>query len=428
LNERVHNHLAFAGLFSSAVTSQAVLSAANFAVGLVLIRYTTDVQYGYYVLALNALLLLVSLQNAVFNPPLSIRINRLDSTERRGEFIGQLQGEQRRIGRAAAALCVLLGLVLWAAHVLDSITGPLVLATAAAALATLDREFFRMVLLALRRPQNVLRTDLLYVVCLVAGVVVAAQTSSPEAVAILTLGLAALSSRILLARTLRRDLPTSSATRPGMLREIAPLVAWTTAGAAIQWLFSQGYIYLVAGTLDVVAVAALAATRLLLMPVNLLSTGIGSLMLPLASGWLDRHGVALVRRRMWLFGAGVAVATLAYFAPLWFARDWIFATVFKKDFAHRDTLLLLWAAVFLVMVIRAQLGYLLAAQARFRALTLLTLASSVAALAIGYAAMLRFGVTGALMGMLIGEAITAVGIVTLSLRKEVPAVGATLRA
>jgi len=37
---------------------QALLSGANFAVGLILIRRTNDLQYSYYVLATNALLLL----------------------------------------------------------------------------------------------------------------------------------------------------------------------------------------------------------------------------------------------------------------------------------------------------------------------------------------------------------------------------------
>ena len=69
------------------------------------------------------------------------------------------------------------------------------------------------------------------------------------------------------------------------------------------------------------------------------------------------------------------------------------------------------------MVVRNQLAYLLAAQGRFRAQTLLTLACAVISLAAGYWGMLRFGVAGALVGMLIGELISVVGIVILSFRK-----------
>jgi O-antigen/teichoic acid export membrane protein len=114
---------------------------------------------------------------------------------------------------------------------------------------------------------------------------------------------------------------------------------------------------------------------------------------------------------------GLAAATLCYFSVLWLLRDWIFSVVLKKQFAQRDELLMLWGAIFLVMVVRNQLLYLLAAQERFRALTLLTLASAVVSLAVSYWGMLRFGVAGALVGLLIGESINATGIVILSFRK-----------
>jgi O-antigen/teichoic acid export membrane protein len=65
---------------------------------------------------------------------------------------------------------------------------------------------------------------------------------------------------------------------------------------------------------------------------------------------------------------------------------------------------------------RDQMNYLLAAQGRFRSLTLLTLGSALVSLAASYLAILRFGVPGALMGMLIGESISAIGTLMLSFR------------
>jgi O-antigen/teichoic acid export membrane protein len=417
VSDRRRRHFAFARLLSSAVVSQAVLSAASFAVGLILIRNTTDVQFGYYILASSAILLLVSLQSAFFNPPLAIRLTRLDRLGR-GELVGGLYREQRRLLPAFGAIAVVIALGLWYAQLLDAHTGPLALATVAASLAILHREYFRMVLFAHRRPYDVLRTDVFHVVLVVAGVLVATYTPVPAVAAVLALSLAAVASGILLSQTLHRHEPWDIRGTQGILREIAPLALWSTAGAAVHWSFSQGYIYLVAGTLDVAAVAAIAATRLLLMPVNLLSTGIGSLMLPLASGWLHQHGTRLLWRRLWLLALGLAVVTLCYFAVLWFLRDWIFAVVLKKQFAQRDALLMLWGAIFLVMAVRGQLVYLLAAQGRFRVLTFLALASAVIALTAGYWGMLQFGVAGALMGILIGESINLAGIVIVSLRKR----------
>ncbi len=416
MSDRSRRHLAFARLLSSAVISQALLSAASFAIGLILIRNTSDTQYSYYILASNAITLLVSLQNAFFNPPLALRMNRLDLTGR-SDLVGGLYREQRRIIPAVGGITIVIALGLLYVRVLDIHTGLLVLVTVVAALAILNREYFRMVLFAHRRPHDVLRTDVFYVVLMVAGVYIATLSPAPAVTAVFMLSLAAVMSGIFLSQTLHRHEPWNIHGTKGILREIAPLSAWSIAGAAIHWTFCPGYIYLVAGTLNLAAVAAIAATRLLLMPVNLLSTGIGSLMLPLAAGWLHRHGASLLWRRLCQFALGLIAATLCYFIMLWLFRDWIFAVVLKKTFAQRDELLLLWGAIFLVIVVRDQLVYFLAAQGRFRILTLLTLISAVLSLATSYWAMLRLGVVGALLGILVGELINVIGIVFLSFRK-----------
>jgi O-antigen/teichoic acid export membrane protein len=359
---------------------------------------------------------LTSLQNAFFGPPLAIHLSRLDRSGR-SDLVGGLYREQRRILPIVGTLALGVAFGLWCTNGLHPDIGTLIVATLAATIAILYREYFRMVLLAYRRPHDVLRTDAYYVTLMVMGVFVATFTRTPAITAIFTLCLAAIASAFFLARTLRRHESWNAEGAKNILREIAPLAAWSTVGSAIHWTFSQGYIYLVAGMLDVTAVAAIAATRLLLMPMNLLSTGISSLMLPLASGWLNQHGATVLLRRLCLFAVGLAAATVLYFAVVWILRDWIFAVVLKKQFAQRDTLLILWGAIVLTMVVRNQLGYLLAAQARFRALTSLTAVSTAVALAVSYWGMLHFGATGALVGMLIGELINVAGVATHSFRK-----------
>lgn len=417
LSDRQRRGIAFARLLSSAVFSQALLSAASFIIGLLFIRNTNDLQYAHYILASSAILLLVSLQNAFFNPPLAIRLTRLDQAGR-SALIGGLHREQKRlliIGSGALGV-IIAGL--WFGSVLDTGTSFLVIVSLITACAMLHREYYRMVLFAYRHSHDVLRTDIYYVLLIVAGALVATRTSAATTGTLMALALAALISGWLLARSLDMHEPMNPQGAPGILHDIAPLSMWSTSGAAVHWAFSQGYLYLVAATLDVQAVAAIAATRLLLMPVNLLSSGIGAMMLPLASGWLHRYSSTLVLRRLCLFALGLVVATLSYFACIWWLRDWLFLAVLKKQFAQRDALLLLWGAVFLVMVIRDQLVYLPAAQGRFRALTLLALASACISLVISYGSMRYFGISGALLGLLIGEMINLSGIMVLSFRTE----------
>jgi O-antigen/teichoic acid export membrane protein len=415
MSDKAGGRLVVARLLTGAVASQALLSAANFAVGLLLLRNTRDAQYGYYVLASSAILLAVSIQNALFNPALAIRMGALDSTGR-GDLVGGLYREQRRIVPIVALVATLVTLGLWYAGSLDDTTAPLVLVTIVATICVVHREYFRMVLFAHRRPFDILTVDSAYAVALVVGAYVAVRAAGPALTMILVLAVAAAGSGVALVYLLKRHEPWNLRGAPGILRDIAPIAAWSTAGAAVHWGFSQGYVYLVAAKLDVQAVAALAGTRLLIMPVVLLSTGIGSLMLPLASLWLRRLGGAGLWRRLCLCAVGLATGAICYFVVVWLLRDWIFSTIIKKDFAHRDEMMVLWAAVCLVMVFRDQLVYFLASTAQFRVLTTLTLASALISLAVSYEMMSRFGVVGALAGVLVGELVSVAGIIIISSR------------
>jgi O-antigen/teichoic acid export membrane protein len=284
------------------------------------------------------------------------------------------------------------------------------MAAIAAAIATLYREFFRMVLLAYRQPVEVMQVDLLYVVMLVCGAFLATLTPAPAVVTVLILCAAAATAGVLLSKLLWRHEPWNVAGSRGILRQMIPVGAWTVAGAAIHWSFSQGYNYLIVGTLDVNAVAAAAATRILMMPVNMLSTGISSLMLPTASGWLQKHGARTVFSRLALLAAALSGLALCYLAGVWLCRDWIFANLLHKQFEQRDLLLTLWSVIFVLMIFRDQLLYLPLVRTRYRPLTALTLASAVLSLAVSYLCMVRIGVAGALVGVMCGEILSVAGL------------------
>lgn len=412
----LRRHGVFVRMFSSAVMSQTVLSAASFLIGLLLIRQTSDTQYGLYVLVANAVLLVTSLQSAFFGPAMVIRMTPLDRAGR-GDVVGGLYREQRRLLRPIAWTCVVLIAIMRATDLVSGEVALLLLAGLAACIAVLKREYFRTALFAHRRAHDVLRGDMTYVVLLVAGAAIAALTPIPATAAAATMALAALVAAGLLSRTLKRNEAWNEAGFPGILQEIASNAGWATAGAAIHWLFSQGYSYVVAATLDVTAVAAIASTRLLLMPINLLSTGVSSLMLPVTSGWLNDNAARTVFGRLLAVAFGLMVAASFYLGVMWLCRDWIFTTVLRKQFEHRDELLLLWSAVSLVMVLRDQLRYLPLARARFRELTGLAALSATLSLGITWLGMVRFGVPGALFGVLTGELVSVCGTIFLSLRE-----------
>jgi O-antigen/teichoic acid export membrane protein len=406
----------FLRMFSEAIFVQAVLSITSLIVGLILIRRAPDEQYGYYVLTLNVVMLVTALQTSFIQ---SQMVNRLAgaSSAARANLIGGLFRDQRWRWPIVAALIVVVAIALWMKGVLNAGAVWVGVAAAIAVLASLFREFFRMVLLSYRRPAPVLRADIVYSLLLIGGALLATLSPAPAALAALAMSLAALVGGLICSKSLWRIEPWNVVGEPGILRAIAPLGAWTSAGAAIHWLFSQGYNFLVAGTLGVDAVAAIAATRILIMPVNLVSTGIGTLMLPTISKWLQTRSTSSVLYRQLLIATALGLAAIGYFVLLWSMRDWLFANVLKKHLAQRDELLSLWYAVGLLMLLRDQLVYLLLSKLRYRILTVLTLLSALIALGTSYFGMLRVGPPGALLGIVAGELVNVTGLIALSLRE-----------
>jgi len=400
--------------FGSALAIQATVSASNFLVSWILIRRASDVQYGYYVLVFNALLLLTTLQGSFIQAQMVVRMIRLDYAGR-AALIGGLLREQRGLLRFASLAIIAIAVLLWITGVLDNGRSLLLVCATLAGSATLIREYFRMVLFADRRPEEVLGADICYVLLMLSGVFLATYSSSAAALSTLAVaGGAGVSSVLLSNAILRRGSQPAPAVASGILRSFAPLGSWSVAGAGAHWALSQGYSYMVAGMLSVHAVAAIAATRLLLMPLNLISTGISTQLFPLTAEWVHSLGVLPALRRLALVSLGFVALALCYFGAVWFARDWIFTDLLHKSFAERDELLLLWCGAFVLMLVRDQLVKLLAARERFPSLASITVASAVVSLAFSYVAMSRVGVAGAVAGVVVGELVNVVGIIVLS--------------
>ena len=400
----------FFRIFGSAIGSQAMLSAASLAVNLLLIRRTSGEQYGSYILIANGFLLLNSLQSAFFVPTLIMRMTPLDFTARNA-FVHSLHHEQEKILKFLFIPVALSIVALGLTNVISAGIATLLMAANIAAPAVMTREYFRSASLVQKRAPDVARTDAVYAALLVGGAALATLTPIPSASAVISMALAAGITAWLIMRAVWPLQRQSRAHETGQLRRMAVVGAWSAAGAGIHWSFSQGYSYVVAATLDVTAVAAIAGTRMLLMPINLMSTGVSSIMLPLVAEWLQHRPAPQVFRRLLLIASGIAGAAACYLLVMWLARDWIYAHVLKKEFVQRDRLLLLWSATSLLMVLRDQTVYILVARGLLKRLSLMTFCSAILSLGLGYWGMRHYGVAGALFGVLCGEASNVTGVV-----------------
>ena len=278
----------------------------------------------------------------------------------------------------------------------------------------LYRQFFRMISNAYRHATAALRADIAYAVLLLGGAAIGVATSAPAIVTLIFMCLGAIASGLVSSRLMWRHERWNVQATPRVWRGIAAVGIWPAAGTVAYWAYNQGYNYLIAGTVSLTAVAALASTRTLMMPITLLSTGVSPLMLTTASDGLTEHGVKSTLRRVTLAAAAMAGLALCYAAVFWPLRDFIFTRILHKSFAQRDLLLVVWWLASIAMVTRDQFGNFLLARARYRSLTGLTVTSAVIALTVTCIMIGRIGAAGAAIGVLVGEVTNVLGLITLS--------------
>jgi O-antigen/teichoic acid export membrane protein len=403
---------ALARLLGGTVLSQAFLSGAGFLVAFVLLRQLGPAPYGFYVLANVTMLLLASLQGAFFLVPLVLALSRSNLAERQS-LVGWVGRSRAHLVYALAAAALGFDALAWASGLLASDHALLIMVGGATAVAVLHREFCRGVLQAYHCTGAVLRGDLVYIILLIGGSIGATFLPLAAVFAVASMGVAALVSGQMFARALWRFEPWDREGSRAVMRDISTQGGWAVLGAAVHWSFSQGYTYLVAALLDVRAVAAIAATRLLLMPVNLLSSGVTQAVYPLLSRWHEEIGLREVLSRLLWIVAVLLGLGLLYAGGVWLLRDWLFEVVLKKTINEHDQLLLLWSGVFMVMLVRDQIGSMLVVRSKLRSLSQFTTVCSVLALLAIWLAVPIWGAKGAVASILIGEALNMAGMLVM---------------
>jgi len=397
-------------LFSTAVIDQVVLSGANFAVGLILIRMTGDADYGLFVLVQSGILLLVTAQGAWLSGPLSVLAPRRGEAGR-VRMISTVERGQRRWVWRLLAVSLLVPLLLYGLGRQSWLHVTVIALGLFAGAAALQREFLRSTLLIHGQPQAMLRVDLVYVAVFLAGA--AAAAFAPGRGVLWAVGgmfVAALACGRLGAQAVARSAGWSADNEPGVWAEMRPLATWSLIGATIHWCFFQGYNYILAGRLDLEAVADVNAARLLLMPIFVMTIGIKGLLTPSVSAWLSEHGVDWLLRQLLLFVGGVVLLGLIYFGVLWLLRNWLVVNVLHNDIVHQDLLIGLWGAAALLNLSRDLLQTALLALQRFKALAALTAVCAALSLSILMLGLSRWGAAAAVIGITVGEALSVIGV------------------
>ena len=399
--------------FSTTVIDQVVLSGANFIVGFLLIRHTSDADYGMYVLVQSAITLLISAQMAWLSSPLAVVAPGKTAAVKR-LMIGAVELSQRRFLRRASLLALIVPIVGYFSHYWTGLESVVIAFGVVACWTALQREYLRGVLLIYARPHSMLHADLVNVGVLVAGALIAAYGPRPAVLWVVAALIAsALAGEATARRSLSKDPGFESGDAAPFWREMRPLAMWATLGAMTYWIYNQSYNYVLASRIDLTAVADVNAARLLLMPTIVLTVGVKTLLVPTAATWLAESTIGRLIRRLLLFATAIAVLDALYCAFVWFFRDWLSTDLLHKTIGNRDILLVLWAALSLIALYRDLLQTGLFALRKFKALAGVTAVSALVSLTIMWFGINTWGPAAALIGQVAGETVNLGGVVVL---------------
>lgn len=409
-----------ARLFGFSVISQAMLSLTGLVAGVALLRYTSTEDYGYYALALSLVLLPMTLVGSWVSGPMAVLAPR-HTPDHAYAMIHALDVDLRRW--AMRGLPVGLGacLAAWLGGWLDPTELMVALCTVLAMAVVVRHTFLHGVLYLLARTRAVLNTDGIYVLCLIGFVLLAcSQWLPPAPTAVFGIAIAYFLAALVSSRAIYGDLRGEPAADPAVWARIRPLAIWSTLGAAVYWISNQGYNSLLAAMLDIEAVAAVNATRLLLMPVYVLTMGVRSLLVPMSARWLNDHGRRFLLKRLGLIGLLLLAADVIYLAALWVLHDWIIVEVLRTEIPERGALLLLWAVLALLYLPGEIYLAAVVAMGGFRELAWLSMVSAGAVMLVMIVAIPRLGMVGALWGLIAGAIITLAGVVGLLMWRRFP--------
>lgn len=336
----------------AALADQAWLSAVNFAVGLLLIRLSTKVDYALYVQLFAALMLSVSIRQSLVGSPLLTLAPRRTGDDREALFNATFALQ----GMLALALIVIAaaGALLidwWVASVTVPFT--LVAGSTAWLLGYWWREFVRLRFFADLRPERTLGMDIAFGVANLLGILACLG----DGLTVIEVVWVSAASNLLAGGVLLWRLGLLRHHFAGIwrdaLRDVWPLAKWGLPGTVISWTLSMTFPYFAALAVSTVAAANLAATKLLVMPLGIVAMALTNLMQPRVSGWLGSAQIPLVRRINGLSLLASVGLVAAYVGLLMLAYPLIEQYVLGSDYAGLSNLTLWWGVYGWLGIVRS---------------------------------------------------------------------------
>jgi O-antigen/teichoic acid export membrane protein len=395
----------WAGKAFWAVLDQGLFATSNFVLGVLLARWLTPEQFGSFAVAHSGFLLAGTLHSGLFSEPMLVFASARHAT-RFSAYLDILLHAHWRLTGLGSVLLIGAALICW---FLGSppLAGAL-LGAAVAAPFILFGWLVRRACFSCLQPRWAAMGGTLYLVLLLAAISLLKWLGLLSAfAAFFVTGGAGLISGFWILSRLRRDSSAATTVGPSrgeVFRDHWSYGRWAVASSALSWIPGNIYSIVLPAFAGLEAAGALRALSNLAMPIMHANGALATLLIPALGSVRGRPAFdRVVRTALGAFVAG----SLAYWLLLTSFRTPIIAWLYRGAYSDTTSLVPAMALLPLVAACMAVLGSALRVLERPQLVFRAYVISVAATVTIGIPLVARWGVKGAVAGLVLSSATTA---------------------
>lgn len=383
-----------------AAIDQGLLSVINLGVQVLLINTVLKSEFGYYSVALSIIMYLMSFQNAVVNTPLTVSIAS-KSKEVKNKYISSVFSGQLIVLGLMAILGILLSIIFFLLGLSEG-ESLIIACISVGGFGILNREFLRGYFFAEEEPVKVLKLDIYYGLIyfgLIGLTYFFFNINVP--LILLFMGLASGFDSLILNKRFKFDFNKEHIKES--YSENWTMGKWSLLSVTLTHLQSYSYLYVIGALLGSKAMADVSASRLLLMPLALITVGWGNVVRPYGAKLREKNQLKKFFKNLALAGLAFPVVVLLITVILYFSDDWLLKNVFTKDYESVFDYLFYWAILSSAMFLRLNANYGLQVIKKFKSIAKVNAFAAFFVIILTVILTYEYQIEGALIASLIGQ-------------------------
>jgi O-antigen/teichoic acid export membrane protein len=391
---------------ATSVADQGLVSVGTFLLNVLLARYATPTDYGVFVLASSAIIFSVDLQNSLLLEPLMVFGPAKEETG-----LGAYQGAVLLLQLWFTGILMALVWVGCLGWWMVGPAGPTLGTVAMMPLGMLgiqSREFIRKTFFSRLAPGHALRNDALYLALLLGGLALVVKwhrlTGSTAFALLAVAGVLTSAIGVLTVGIRFRDVKRQARSAAAEHWEYG---RWMIGVSGARWSANELYYFVAAGFLGPAGSAALKAVQNVFAPIGLFLSGLGNVLLPVASRLGTGASLRSLNRFTVATGAVLGPLVLAYVIGVSVGSPFVFRVLYDGAYGQYAYLLPLVGAGHVLVAAFQGPSLGLRALQRPQAIFVITTLSAAATIVAVVPLTARFGLAGAIASMLLSLVISS---------------------